>query len=742
MSNSLPSRTLTHAIPQRRQNSSCDPCRRSKRRCTFPLVTLDSSSPACTHCQRLGHTCTFNHATSRLDKKTSRKQRKRHDNSEHITNDYDISDIATYSGPLDGENLFEKWLNFDNDSSYNDAESSNQNYPDSISGPESESKDGYQHGKQMTLAPRYLHKKYSVLPLGAGSIPGISRRSPIYLLNSKLDTAILETRLARIFEIVVNGCASRYLDYDCNLYATQNRYQIEDSTISTSSASPESDAALTESWEGFTPSGSTCREDIASTQLQLNTDRMATKPAIREDSCNMTLVGSARFLDHLAGLYGNKLGLAARNQSDAALHAVLRVFALQWIPLPHSSSDTRAPSDRDSCLEAYTDAWFNARSHIMVSQHIRSFRIVLAILLFDGIAIPIKAHANLGFAGIEHEFLDVGLGTLCMLDKLVIQYCATLGPFSRYAALAEASLSLVRWCGYIRDLGAALTANHECKIPALFARENGQTKDGTAPVYHSLQDIDSKDSSVCHEATVRSFCIWRQIIDVRAALLKLDDISSGIPLETCNAIHQAVNAVQEFDDTFQPFMQDCTDSFGDLSLARRVSIASMISFWSLGVLVLADSLLPFAEEINQFCDPALLSRMQLCREVAVSSMTQIIEAVSALPNEANLNIQNSLGSEVPIISYHVTPSLMTSALAKAVEHSVHLHVSNAYNLEDPLVDTAFPGCDHVGDRRIDTLVKGLFSLDATIGGSQVGGIAFQSLMKRYGDIISESWSCE
>lgn len=473
MSNSLPSRTLTHATPQRRQNSSCDPCRRSKRRCTLPLVTLDSSSPACTHCQRLGHACTFNFATSRLDKKTSRKQRKRHGITEHITNDYDISDLATYSGALDGENLFEKWLNLDNESSYNDAESSNQNYPDSISGPESVPKDDYQHGKQMTLAPRHLRKKHPVLPLGAGSILGISRQSPIYLLNSKLDTAILETRLARIFEIVVNGCASRYLDYDCNLYATQNRYQIEDSTISTSSASPDSDADLTESWEDPTPSGSTCQEDIASTQLQLHTDRMATKPAIREDCCNMTLVGSARFLDHLAGLYGNKLGLAARNQSDAALHAVLRVFALQWIPLPRSSSGTGPPSDRDSCLDAYTDAWFNARSQIMASQHIRSFRVVLAILLFDGIAIPIKAHTSLGFAGIEHEFLDIGLQSLSMLDKLVMQYCATLGPFSRYAALAEASLSLVRWCGYIRDLGAALTANHECKIPALFARENG-----------------------------------------------------------------------------------------------------------------------------------------------------------------------------------------------------------------------------------------------------------------------------
>ncbi|KAJ6102671.1 hypothetical protein N7486_005098 [Penicillium sp. IBT 16267x] len=760
MSNGMPAGKLTHATPQRRQNSSCDPCRRSKRRCTFPLVTLDSSSPACTHCQRLGHTCTFNFAASRLNNKASRKQRKRHDTFEHIANQYDVSDIATDSGPLDGENLFEQWLNLDNDSACNDAGSSNRNCPtaDSISCPETVSTDEHRHGNEILLASRHLRKENPILPLHMGSLLGVSRRSPIYLLNSKLDATILDKRLARIFNIVVSGCASRYLDYDCNLYATQNKYQIEDSTTSIISASPESDADLTESCEGLTPSDSPRQGDASSTELQLNTDRTATTIAIREGSCHMTLVGSARFLDHLAGLYGNKLGLPARNQSDEVLYAVLRVFALQWMSSPQSSSNIRPPSDRDSCLEAYTDAWYNARSQIMACQNIRSFRIVLAILLFDGTAIPTKAYASLGFAGIEHEFLDCGLRTLCILDKLVVQYCATLGPFSRYAALAEASLSLVRWCGYIRDLGAALTANHECKLPALFARGNGSFEIDAVvietigsdnfqdysitPAYQGLRDLDSKDPSICHEATVRSFCIWRQIIDVRGALLKLGDITSDIPNATSEAIYQVVKAVQEFHDTFLPFMQDCTECLGGLSLVRKVSVASMISFWSLGVLVLADSLLPFTEEISQFCHSGLLSQVQSCREVAVSSMTQIIEAVSALPNEASCNIQNSLGPEVPIIAYHVTPSLMTSALAKAVEHSVHLRISNAYSLEDSIVDTTFLGCADAGDRKIDALVKGLLSLDVTIGGSQTASMAFQSLMERYGDIISESWSCD
>lgn len=106
-------------------------------------------------------------------------------------------------------------------------------------------------------------------------------------------------------------------------------------------------------------------------------------------------------------------------------------------------------------------------------------------------------------------------------------------------------------------------------------RFSGQPNNGTAPVqpvYYGLHHLDSKDSSICHEATVRSFCTWRQIIDVRGALQKLDDTSFSIPNETVEAIHQVVKAVQEFHDIFQPFMQDCTECLGGLYLARKVSV--------------------------------------------------------------------------------------------------------------------------------------------------------------------------
>jgi hypothetical protein len=90
---------------------------------------------------------------------------------------------------------------------------------------------------------------------------------------------------------------------------------------------------------------------------------------------------------------------------------------------------------------------------------------MFATLIFDGVAIPMSALDDSNKADIEHEFLNLGLQKLRELDELVQNYCTTLGPSSHYGALAEASLAVVRWAGYIRDTGAALTSTHQCQLP-------------------------------------------------------------------------------------------------------------------------------------------------------------------------------------------------------------------------------------------------------------------------------------
>ena len=49
----------------RRQYSNCDPCRRSKRRCTFPDPGKPVDGAMCNNCTHLGHVCTFDFVLSR-----------------------------------------------------------------------------------------------------------------------------------------------------------------------------------------------------------------------------------------------------------------------------------------------------------------------------------------------------------------------------------------------------------------------------------------------------------------------------------------------------------------------------------------------------------------------------------------------------------------------------------------------------------------------------------------------------
>ena len=159
-----------------------------------------------------------------------------------------------------------------------------------------------------------------------------------------------------------------------------------------------------------------------------------------------------------------------------------------------------------------------------------------------------------------------------------------------------------------------------------------------------------------------------------------------------------------------------------------------MAFWNLGILIFAEILQP----LGNSAIPDLPLKMQACRRDATSSIAGIIERVLQSPVEEAFNLQNGLSVDVPLIAYHVTPSLMVTALEKAVEHIIDMQISYKHN-EEP-VDSSLGSHDETWTRQIDCLMKGLLSLDVTVGGSQTAGVAFQSLMRKHGDIISECWT--
>lgn len=131
--------------------------------------------------------------------------------------------------------------------------------------------------------------------------------------------------------------------------------------------------------------------------------------------------------------------------------------------------------------------------------------------------------------------------------------------------------------------------------------------------------------------------------------------------------------------------------------------------------------------------------MRAYQEQAVLSITKTVERVLSLPPEETFNLKNGLGAEVPITAYHITPSLTATVYQKAIESIIYSQTSHFCTANSLQVD---PAADYIWQRQIDLLLKGLDSLRVTVGGSEAATWTFQSLVPRYGDILSECWSSD
>ncbi|KAF7591449.1 hypothetical protein BBP40_001552 [Aspergillus hancockii] len=745
-----PALMTSFAGPSRRQYSSCDACRRSKRRCRLEVPKDTATDAICTNCKRLGYSCTFDFARSRVAPRRSRRRNPitavECDGPNALNSSDELPEI-----PIASQGVLASWLDFDLDPCLNDDGTpflENIDLPGILAGacPETPPAD-HQANTFTYLLPnhpdtvRHSNHTYPVI--------GGSPRSPISLLNSKINATLLDECLARIHDTIVTGCASRFIHYDCNLSATRSRYRLESNFSSI--PREEMPAKLDPPSDGNSPKpGSISQSDISS--LTSGHSARESESTLLDHPHLMTVIGTVRFLDHFSDLYGNRLSGAARRQSDAVFKAVLRAFSLQWLSPVGRASDTQLSTHsnspdgkgttRDSLVNAFYDSWFQARSLIRDALPVQSFRVVYAILMFDGIAIPAK---DCGKPLVAHEFLDAGLQKLYRLDGLVRQYCANLGPLSTYGAIAEASLSVVRWCGHVRDIGAALTMAHQCTLPYVADQEKDKAASSTLEpilpwsdykVFH--QDLDDIVPSICREAVAEAFRTWRQVVDVKTSLL---DPSTKSRPNMSNAITSTINAISGFTERFRPFLTSCVTNLRHLSMRSRLSSVSILVFWDLGVLVLVDALKPTMSAPDPSFRQDAISSIQAYREEAASSIAHTMECVLSLPPEEIFNLQNGMSTEASIITYHITPSLMAAALQKAIENIIDMQFSSAHGLEILESGCRMLNTDNDWRRQIDAVMKGLISLDVTIGGSQVASVAIQDLMQRYWDVISECWSC-
>ncbi|QQK45242.1 Fungal transcriptional regulatory protein, N-terminal [Penicillium digitatum] len=738
------------ANPPRRQNTSCDQCRRSKRRCVVQSGPDGIPDAICQNCKRLRRQCTFEFAIAQSSP-FSRKRPKRNCGEPIIStrqneyNDFDATPEEVVGSPsnrfdatsIADQDVLAAWLNLDYDEIVADSVnlfSTNFGPSNSFTALRSEDKaleESQLEGQRTDLTSHLtcLHGGQKLESNRHRPTIGLSFNSPINLLNSGIDANILGDRLARIYEAIATASALRVLDYDCNLYATMSRYRLKNSDSGSSNGSATS----------------------AMDPIPI-TPRFSLPVSSKAIPYEISLLGSVRFLDHLGGLYGNRLNSAARKKSDETFNAVLRAFSMQWLPSSSSFEASLAHDDfsrnpksgeagDDFSLNAFIDAWVRARSLLSDAKDIRSFRVVLATLLFVGIVTPTKIMDREDL--VPNHFLDIALQKLFYLDGLVTQYCANLGPSSTYSALAEGSLNIVRWTAYIRDTGAALAMDWQCKLPDLWRTTkvfSGKEAVAALAVSQNILELNINVQPICRKASAETFILWRQIIKIKTAANQ----EHGTAKERCSSTIEATNlsmaAVREFSESFQPFILQCIRNFHCLSTCPRISLVSLVMFWSLGVFLLAEVFERVTKDLDASIEQEIGPAVWEYQRDAASCVAQVVECVLSLPAEEAFNLQNGLGAEVPLTAYHVTPSLAITALQRAIESVIDLQLHSCSDDHSSKDDTQFLIPDGIWDRKIDILMKGLMSLDVTIGGSQTCGVALKELMHKYGDILSECWT--
>ena len=462
---------------KRRQNSSCDPCRRNKRRCVLLLAESGQQNPAglcCVSCQNLGRHCTFEFANSR--RALMGGTRTKDESSRHPTinssppHGFTSSSTAPEQvhATFGQEGVLSSW--------YSPVEMDVSDFELTVG--MSPLNAALTAGNVVNtepivpqLKPMLQHKRpsakenYSPCRTGTGT-GNLSLSSPVNLLNSSVNSNTLGQQLCAIYNTVMTNVSFGFLNHGCN------------------------------------PLGPKCASVIVQSspmvQLVDATADEKGKRAIMVDqgilSNGLTILGIVKFLDNFGNLYGNRLTSAAIQASEKAFLAVIRAFAMQWLsssastssmPLhsfghgseapthsgatstseaDHSRPSNQSFSEERTSIDSpiFFECWCKARQEVLNVRSIRSFKTIYTLFLFQMIAVPTEA-ADIPDGGVKNdEFLDISLMHLQSLEVLLTAYCDNLGANSVYGTLLRAGLQTIRWFGYLRDTTTAFTTDRVC----------------------------------------------------------------------------------------------------------------------------------------------------------------------------------------------------------------------------------------------------------------------------------------
>lgn len=529
-------------MPKRSQYSSCDACRKSKRRCE-PQSESGSSSQersTCSNCLRLRLNCTYHFATCKIQVIENRKQQKesqkrRLSNANSSSSAiWGLESLLDASSPLELEDkaLFSLFPEI-SEPSHNPFSFSpferlgdgltmeDQNrvlLEDNIPRDPTTTVDEYEDLSDLSpsnIQPEIeaAHVSLSPTKFSDGSWSFQSLASPLTTLNQSYMSRILHETLHRIYNNIMFLSVSSFLGSECNPF-TDTKYSLEENENQGSIFCKISDSGKhllsLPSWSGKT---------------SLSTP----------SSLIQTMLGAVSFLDHFGTLYGNGLSKDDHQRAETALGHAFHAFSSQWITggidLQLNRFSKSPPPIQAECshqdIRAYY--WHKARSSLAETKRVKCFKIVYAMLLFD-MTTPFGKLSLLPDEQ-QNDFLQECIALLCPLRVKVLKYCENLGSTSTYAGTLRVGLGIISWLAFLRDTMTSATSLK----PPIFDSVSLESNGGVVYTYkidslwtsinlrlelshklstsaHNLLDTDDAAIFVnCSSAISQMVFLWRRL---------------------------------------------------------------------------------------------------------------------------------------------------------------------------------------------------------------------------------------
>lgn len=611
---------------RRRQYSCCDPCRQSKRRCNDTRDTGTGARGRCFNCTRLQLKCTYSFvnrmrppAPKPMPLPKGRYQLLRPSPEHAKAGDAPVR-LLTASARCETDDQSATRI-----SSETERCGLDQMLPLPAAGIgtslATERDDDFWPDQPLPSTA-----SQTPLPLTDQSFwsPGVALCDPTAALNESFARQSFKTKLVNIFSFTMAATGSSFLSHSCNPFAQGQRYWFIDAPHVDPPVTLEMDLDL----------------QIASIQPQIAQE--CVNPDLRRPTARphwimphrITMVGIVRLLDRFADLYGNHMSALEDKQASDTLRSAVEVFSMQWLSCcpddsalevqepesPDHLSDSHPPAvlgyspqispprTTTRLVDLYIERWYQTRAQLLEFRSVRSFKLVLAALLFDMTTNPVEPSQYLGPPKAAHEFMDLGLLHLHELENMVEAACAKLSPQGQYPSLLLTSLSIIRWFAYLRDSSASLTSDRACLLPDLNPNPSHlsvQSNPGFLKAVESISGselnpisvdmsssarenplvIDTTVLEICRVATLQLLPVWRHIIKLRTQVdTDPDNCRRGLPV----SLDDFESVMQELDshtNTFDVMMKSIFRRMSTFSTRARMFFGR----FSLGLFYFLDS---------------------------------------------------------------------------------------------------------------------------------------------------------